>query len=260
MDTFTFWLPLILLFISALIGAVIKRRACDHCLKKFEANKILLSLTTGERVCGKLVVFAQGIELQISDLHPNKKSSFRSRIIYSAEVEKIPYMIRQAPDPDTRAGLKWKKDRERLLRPLIQDRFKRCLLNSYNMLRDSFGQALKAIIGSISKDTHLGKAKDSDKRFQEMQTNLTGIVPNAWEPILEKYRGKKVAVERTVNGGLIYESGILEDYSSKYLLFRDVQLSEHALKEHLSELGYKDSCSYDVLYSRTEAVLRFSLN
>ena len=111
MDTFTFWLPLILLFISALIGAVIKRRACDHCLKKFEANKILLSLNTGERVCGKLEVFAQGIELQISDLYPKNKSSFRSRIIYSAEVEKIPYMIRQAPDPDTRAGLKWKKDR-----------------------------------------------------------------------------------------------------------------------------------------------------
>ena len=111
MDTFTFWLPLILLFISALIGAVIKRRACDHCLKKFEANKILLSLNTGERVCGKLEVFAHGIELQISDLYPKNKSSFR-RIIYSAEVEKIPYMIRQAPDPDTRAGLKWKKTGE----------------------------------------------------------------------------------------------------------------------------------------------------
>ncbi len=259
MDTFGFWLPLILLFISALIGAVIKRRACDHCLKKFEANKILLFTNASEWICGKLEVFAQGIELQISNEHRNKNPSFRSRIIHSTEVEKIPYLIRQAPDPDTRAGLQWKKDRQRLLHPPLQDKFRRSVLNSYNMLRDSFGQALKAIIGSMSKDTRLAKAKGSDKRLQEMQTNLTGMVPNSWEPVLEKYRGKHVAIERGVGDELVYETGILEDYSSKYLLLRDVQFREDALKAHLIDLGCKDSCAYDVLYSRTDAVLRFSL-
>ena len=89
MDTFGFWLPLILLFISALIGAVIKRRACDHCLKKFEANKILLFTNASEWICGKLEVFAQGIELQITNEHRNKNPSFRSRIIHSTEVEKF---------------------------------------------------------------------------------------------------------------------------------------------------------------------------
>ena len=29
-----------------------------------------------------------------------------------------------------------------------------------------------------------------------MQSNLTEIVPNAWEPILEKYLAQRVAIER----------------------------------------------------------------
>ena len=172
MDTFAFWLPLLLLFISGLFGAVIKRRSCDHCLKKFEANKILLPLTTGEWVCGKLEVFAQGIELQTIDENSIKISPFSSRVLHSAEVDEIPFLIKQAPHPDTRAGLQWKKDREKLLRPTLKYKVRRSIINSYNMLRDCFGQALRAIIGAMSKDTRLGKAKDSDKRLQEMQTNL----------------------------------------------------------------------------------------
>jgi hypothetical protein len=44
MDTLAFWLPLFLLFLSALIGAVIKRRSSDHCLKKFDGSQILFPL------------------------------------------------------------------------------------------------------------------------------------------------------------------------------------------------------------------------
>ena len=35
------------------------------------------------------------------------------------------------------------------------------------MLRDSFGQAFRAIIGTMSEDTRLGKAKDSEKDFRK---------------------------------------------------------------------------------------------
>jgi hypothetical protein len=61
-----------------------------------------------------------------------------------------------------------------------ENTFKRFTLNSYNMLRDSFGQALKTIIGTVSKETRLGKAKGADSRFHEIQSNLTGMEPNAW--------------------------------------------------------------------------------
>ena len=260
MDTLAFWLPLFLLFLSALIGAVIKRRFSDHCLKKFEGSQILFPLNEEEWACGELAVYAQGIELITSTAKEHSFGMVLSRVLHTSEVENIPYFIRQAPDPDTPQGRQWAKERQRLLHPPLSDKIRRSSLNSYNMLRDSFGQALRAIIGSISKDTRLGKTKDADKRFFEMQSNLTGMVPNAWEPILEKYRGKSVAIERKSGSELLCEGGILEDYSDRYLLLRDVQIQEKVLLGHLVDFGRKHSSSVDILYSRNCTHLRYSLD
>jgi len=259
MDTLAFWLPLFLLFFSALVGAVLKRRSCDHCLKKFEGSEILIPFDNQEWTCGKLSVFAQGIEVEISGKIELNGGRVLAKVLHSTEVDKIPYFVRQAPDPDTRKGMIWKNERKRLLHPPFLDRVRRSSLNSYNMLRDSFGQALKAILGSMSKDTKLGKTRDADKRLHEMQTSLTGLVPNSWEPILEKYRGKCVAIEREVDSVIISETGILEDYSNKYILLRDVHVSESVLADHLDELTVKKDRACDILYSRSHALLRYSI-
>ena len=259
MNTLAFWLPLFLLFLSALVGALIKRRSCDHCLKKFSGDKVLLPLNVKEWICGKLEVFAQGIEISNSEKNQISCGILQSRIIHSKEVSAISFLIRQAPDPDTWAGVEWKKERERLLNPPMISRLSRFTLNSYNMLRDSFGQALKAIIGSVSKETRLGKLKGADSRFQEMQSNVTDIIPNAWEPILEKYRGKLVAIERAADSGVIFESGILEDYSDKYLLLRDVNVADPVIKNAMGMLGGSIHLGCDVLYLRSQTLLRYSL-
>ena len=259
MNTLAFWLPLFLLFLSALVGALIKRRSCDHCLKRFNGNQVLLPIGTKNWICGKLEVFAQGLEITSPEENQIPCGFVHSRIIPAKEVAGISLLIRQAPDPDTRAGVEWKKERQMLLNPPLRVRLKRFILNSYNMLRDSFGQALKAIIGTVSKETRLGKAKGADSRFHEMQSNLTGMVPNAWEPILEKYRGKLVAIERMSESEEIFESGILEDYSDKYLLLRDVKLINPVIKNALGMLGGSTHLGCDVLYSRTQTLLRYSL-
>jgi hypothetical protein len=155
--------------------------------------------------------------------------------------------------------VEWHKEREKLLNPPFFKRLQRASLNSYNMLRDSFAQALKAIVGTVSKDTRLGKTKDADKRLLDMQNNLTDMVPNAWEPILEKYRGKVVAVERKPSTGEVYESGILEDYSNRFLLLRDVKISDPEILSGLDACGKCKSNAYDVLYSRSQTILRYSI-
>ena len=104
------------------------------------------------------------------------------------------------------------------------------------MLRDAFGQASKAILRAISKDSSFSKVKDSDKRMNEFQSGLTGLVPNAWEPVLEKYRGHQIVIERKTTNGVVKESGILEDYSSKYLLVRDVKIQEEHLLNFLKKI------------------------
>ena len=75
----------------------------------------------------------------------------------------------------------------------------------------------------------------------------------------KKYRGKKVAIEREIDNKIVVEAGILEDYSNKYLLLRDVHLTENTLKDHLLELGCSDASAHTMLYILEQSCARFSL-
>ena len=260
MNTLAFWLPLLFLFASALLGTILKRRAKDHCLKKFEGHYTILPSLSGEMNQGILSVYAQGIQL----LYPQKIKKdigmIDSFVLHPAEIEKIPYLIRPAPDPETRAGFKWSQEMHRILQPNFLQKSQRLILTFYNMLKDAFGQAAKAIIGALSKDTSISKVKDSNKRIEEVRSGLTELVPNAWEPILEKYRGRRVVIERKGADGMVYESGVLEDYSSKYLLLREVHLKERALLEKIELINEKKNFGLDMLFSRKIAIIRHTVD
>ena len=133
------------------------------------------------------------------------------------------------------------------------------ILNFYNMLRDAFGQAAQTIIGTMSKDSTVSKVKNSDKRMNEIGSGLTELVPNAWEPILEKYRGQRIIIERKTAEGLVNEAGVLEDYSSKYLLVRQVSIQDENLRQLIEGQKKTTSDLYDILYSRSTTIIRNTL-
>ena len=107
MNTLAFWIPLLFLFASALLGTILKRRAKDHCLKKFEGYHTMYALSSGEMIEGVLSVYAQGIQISYSKKVEQDIGMIDSFVLHPAEIEKIPYLIRPAPDPETRAGLNW---------------------------------------------------------------------------------------------------------------------------------------------------------
>ena len=134
-------------------------------------------------------VFAQGIELTFYEAKKEPCGSVNSLVLHPNEVGQIPYFLRPAPPPDTRLGVTWERELQRIRRPSMTDRGWAPSLNFYNMLRDAFGQAAQAILGAITKDSSFSKVKNSDKHMSEMQAGLTELVPNAWEPVLEKIQG-----------------------------------------------------------------------
>ncbi len=110
----------------------------------------------------------------------------------------------------------------------------------------------------MSKDSSVSKVKNADKRMNEIGSGLTELVPNAWEPILEKYRGQAIVVERKASEGIVKEAGVLEDYSSKYLLVRQVAVKDSKL--NIFTDGQRELPKlYDVLYSRTSTIIRNTL-
>ena len=143
---------MLLLFASALFGTILKRRAKDHCLKKFEGSFVIIPSLSGKLIEGVLSVYAQGIQILYSQSVKQVTGAVNSFVLHPAEIEKIPYLLRPTPDPDTRSGILWKKEMCSILHPNIFSRTQRGILNFYNMLKDAFGQAGKAIIGAIQQN------------------------------------------------------------------------------------------------------------
>ena len=237
-----------------------QKKSPRSLFEKFEESKVVLPNGQDQWEKGVLRVFAQGIELAYENKRPEDLGVIESLVLHPSEVDGIAYLLRQAPAPDTRAGVELDRELQRIRFPSFWNKVIRAALNFYNMLRDAFGQASKAILGAISKDSAMGEVKNANKHVNEIGSDLTDLVPNAWEPVLEKYRGHQVVVERKTKSGLIKESGVLEDYSSKYLLVREVVVRDENLLTYLEEQGAKRDAKNDLLYSRSNSIVRHTVS
>ena len=66
----------------------------------------------------------------------------------------------------------------------------------------------------------LGKGADRRRQSRRVGRSLINVVPNAYEPVLERYLGKRVVVESIQAEKILEQTGALQEYSAKYILVR----------------------------------------
>lgn len=248
-----FWLPMALLFLAATITAIAARRKRDRCLKYFHGDPVLILMQTGKWLWGHFIAYPSTMELVFE--HPEKdetgvkKSSY---VLYTPEVDGIKKIIQPPPKTGTKEHDRWQKEIKRIANPSIFRRFRRWVWNMFNTLRDAVSQSLTMLIGSMKKSTQMGKVSGADKRAGEIGNTLLETVPNAYEPVLEKYLSKQVVVEMLEDGKVIEFAGLLQEYSGKYLLLRNVHYSPD-----LDETVHPDlSDRFDIIFPRAKALVR----
>ena len=83
----------------------------------------------------------------------------------------------------------------------------------------------------------------------------TKVVPSFNRPL-----SVNPSIERKGEEGTVYECGVLEDYSSKYLLLREVHIKEAILLEKITDHKQEKRFGFDILYSRTIAIIRHTID
>lgn len=242
-----FWIPMILVFVAATIAAIAARRKRDRCLKFLNLEKVLILLNSNKWLWGRLAVFPKTMELVYEAVEPDGKASY---VLYQSEIEEIKKIIQPTPDEGTPAYVVWKEEVERIANPSLFRRSKRYLWNAFNTLRDAISQSLSLLMGTLKSKTAMGKIQSADKRAGEIGNTLISSVPNAYEPVLEKYLGKTVVVEMLEGDEVQEFTGLLQEYSGAYLLLRDV-----ALKPDV-ETGRPLPDRFDVIFPRRRALVR----
>jgi hypothetical protein len=246
-----FWLPMILLFIAATITAIATRRKRDRCLKFFNGETVMVLMQTGKWLWGRFITYPKSMEL-IFENPPKDESGIRkaSYVLYSPEIDGIKIILQPPPDAGTEDHEKWKKEIQRVANPSLARRFRRWTWNIFNTLRDAVSQSIGMIIGTMKTKTPMGKVTGADKRAGDIGDTLLGTVPNAYEPVLEKYLSKQVIVEMLQDGNAVEFAGLLQEYSEKYLLLRNVEYKP--VIETTDTLPDR----FDIIFPRSKALVR----
>lgn len=246
-----FWLPMVLLFAAATVAAIAARRKRDRCLKYFNREPVMILMESGKWLWGRFIAYPKALELVFE--HPEtdesgvKKASY---VLYTPEVDGIRQILQTPPQTGTPEHDKWQKEIQRIANPSLIRRIRRWCWNVFNTLRDAVSQSLGMLIGSMKKTTPMGKVSGADKRAGEIGNTLLGTVPNAYEPVLEKYLCKQVIVEMLDEGKVVEYAGLLQEYSGKYLLLRNVAFQPDI------DIGTPLSEHFDIIFPRSKALVR----
>jgi hypothetical protein len=242
---------MILLFLAATVAAIAARRKRDRCLKYFNREPVLILMETGKWLWGRFIAYPKAMELAFEspekDESGYKKASF---VLYTPEIDGIRIILQPPPRAGTPEHKLWQRELRRVANPSLSRRFRRWTWNVFNTLRDAVSQSLGMIIGTMKKSTPIGKVSGADKRAGEISNTLLGTVPNAYEPVLEKYLSKQVIVEMLDKGEVVEFAGLLQEYSGKYLLLRNVPFQPEL------ETGTPLPDRFDIIFPRSKALVR----
>jgi hypothetical protein len=255
-----FWGPFIVIFGAALIISVVQRYARDACLMKFHGCHVLIQMRDGRWHWGRLRVHSKALELIYVPPHRLVTGDEHlSRLFYEANITDIALMLRPEPGVGSPEHERWVREMRTLRNPGVVRRVARNVRNAFIMLRNAFGESIAIVVGIVKQRTTIGKIAGADQKATEAGKQLLTAIPASYEPILEHYLSREVATESSKDManpavGTTERIGVLEEYSDKFILLRDVLVSDA-----LPDDAFRSQDAHDrfaVLLPRTSSFVR----
>lgn len=225
----TFLITLVFIGLCTIIGAFVKGRSRDRCLIDFKNSPVSLEMKDGKSIWGRLNVEHTGIELVYDSDYLDEKDGHyeRSYILYKNEFSNIELVIKY----QDKLSKEEKAHREKALRkyykPTAIYRIKRRLRNFFNVVRDAIVEVFNLFMGRVRTATPAGAVlSGQDKYVSKIQQQLIPATSTSYEPLLEKYIGKKVVIKMARKEKAVEYCGILKDYSTDFIEILDVKYNE----------------------------------
>lgn len=220
-----FALTLLFIFVAALAGTFIQRRSRDRCLKDFAGYHVSMELKDGRRVWGELAVFSSGLELLYPVPHQNSDGHVETSFILLQDQLAGIQAIYRYHDELTGEGQETRlRQIRRTTRRGLVPRLWRKLRNFVNTFRDAFNQSLGVLMSQAKKSSQSTVLGTQDGRLTQIGQSLVGMVANGYEPILERYIGRRVVAEERKGDSSREHPGVLKEYTAGWLEVLDCRM------------------------------------
>lgn len=222
-----FYLTLLFIFVSALVGVIVQRWRRDPCLKDFEGFLVTVELASNKTIWGRLTVFPNGIELFYADPHPNVEGHVEtSFVLYQQEYDQIRCIYRYHDELDVASQALRRDEIRRTYHPSLRRRTMRVARNLLNIFADAIRQSLGTTIAQAKKSGGAGAVLQTQgKQIESLGVEFLDVAASRYEPILERYIGRRVVVEERQGDGAIEYAGILKEYTQSWIELLDCRVS-----------------------------------
>jgi small nuclear ribonucleoprotein (snRNP)-like protein len=217
-------ITLLFMFISAIIGTILRNLAIDKCLRHFDDFHVTLELTNKDLLWGTLKMYNTGLELVYREPRVDSSGHLESSfILYNSEYDNIQSICRYHGDLTPKRRRTREKDIRKTYQPSIFSRAVRWLRNLMNTFSDAFSKALNLIIGQMKKVSPGSVILKQEAQISKIGTEIIGYAGNAYDPILERYIGRKVVVEINYSDKKEEYLGILKEYTPTFMELLNVR-------------------------------------
>ena len=212
-------LSILVIFAAALVTAFLRSRARDRCLKDFHGFNVTLERKDGKLIWGELRVYSSGFELLYRKPRQDPAGHVEaSYIVYGSQVGNMVRALYRFHSELTPANQRRRRrSARRTYRPTLFRWLGRRFRNALNTLRDAVVQSLGVVMGQVKKAHPGSSLLAQDQRLLGVGKELVGVAGNAFDPILERYVGKRVVVQIESGRGTVEYPGILKDYTADFL-------------------------------------------
>ena len=246
-------ITILFIIIAAGVGAFVRKRSRDKCLRDFEQNMVTLEQKSGQTIWGNLRVENTGLEFVYSEKHEDEEGHDEtSYILYKYEYPEIAVVVRFHDELSEQNKIAREKELKRTYHPGFWRRLKRRILNVFRTVRDSVVEIVNLLISQAKKATPAGKVLSSqDKYVSQMKQELMTSAGTSFEPLLERYIGHKVVLEMIKGDKVLEYCGVLKEYTAEFIEIMDVNYAaklgqpartadlvvprKHGLIRHLAE-------------------------
>lgn len=241
----TLAITIIFIVLATFIGALVRKRNRDKCLKDFSGYLVTLEKTGGKTIWGKLRIENTGFELFYEMTHKDSEGhNEASYILYKQEYSNIAALLRfhdQLSDSDR---IRRDRDLKHTYHPGFFRRLRRRIKNIFKTVRDSFMEVFNVLLSQVKKTTPAGTMLTSqDKYVSQMKQELIGSVATAYEPLLERHIGQKVVLELVKGDKVLELPGVLKDYTSEFIELMDVDYTtEQASASRVADIIVRRNC------------------
>ncbi len=214
---------ILLIFAFTLLGAYVRSRVTDRCLKSWNQFHVTVEFTDGKLVWGVMRLEPTGMELSYLDSVQDDKHIETTYLLYNSDYSNIQALYRYEDSLSEWGKRKRAGDVQASFHPGPFRRFRRAARNFLSTATDSLNEVFGIVLGRVTKTGGRYIAADGSSALKNLGGKVLGSVGGVHDPLLEHYIGRRVVVE-VLEGEEVHEHvGIFKDYSADFLEILNVQ-------------------------------------